>query len=320
VPVWDFEPACQVIVQQELGKWKSRRYQDDETFFRRVADELDSMGMSRVAVDAVVGATAPEKSLDTIFTEVLDLTIGAYRSHANWDDVDVSLDVTYKQRLPFPDVGLYGDLAFTASIPARRRGSPVRVKLEGSPSRIGPPSWASVPYVLCHELVCHAGQAAPHRSTDPFTEGWMDVVAVQLHDKWIAEVFPWNPRLARDAAHHLSRTLRSLGPHLEPPHDVTRAARLKGAAAAADVSMLLSPFAVDLGLDPGTTFEKLSLQVNRVPANRTEHLRFVEDAYTAVRMPNVDPVGRSRLAAALRGWLAGSLSATDILFFSRRTI
>jgi hypothetical protein len=58
------------------------------------------------------------------------------------------------------------------------------------------PSLCQVPYVLCHELLCHAYQATATSRPEPrvvadkacaWTEGWMDVLAMRAVEKWLDE-------------------------------------------------------------------------------------------------------------------------------------
>jgi hypothetical protein len=188
--------------------------------------------------------------------------------------------------------------------------APATVKLTFVPGLLGPPSWASVPYLLCHELICHVNQAAPMSSEDPFAEGWMDLVALRLHNQWAEEIFPWAPASARAAAARLSDTVLQRWPGLPEPHMTTRAARQLGHVAAEWVQEKLRPF-----LDPSQVLPeliRLSLQLNRVSLTVADRLEFV----TRVNRGRSEPVIQAHLLARLRRWLENIEQADRVLSFT----
>jgi hypothetical protein len=309
---WEVEPRCQQVLHHELLKWPKLRAARDETVFRNVARQFRSAGLSKPLIEAALGASSADDLIKHVFDEVLALTAAAYRADASWDDPTIRLDVKWNNNRVYPDAPGYGELGCAASVRPRRAGEAVEVVLLCVPGLLGPPSWASVPYLFCHELVCHAGQAAPHNIEDPYTEGFMDEVALQFHDQWRKRIFPWQPALAKDAALSLAMTLRRQADYVPQPHDETRDIRRRGAAAASRVAEVVGAFANDAGLDPDATFRRLALQLNRVPADYADHARFVQRVNASKRRPE----RAAALAVAIRRWGAGDVGPETILFFS----
>jgi hypothetical protein len=174
----------------------------------------------------------------------------------------------------------------------------------------GPPSWAAIPYLLCHELVCHVNQGAPMDSGDPFAEGWMDLVAMRLHDEWANEIFPWAPAMARSAASRLSDVVLRRWQGLAEPSMTTRAARVQGRYAAEFVAQLLEPSRNATDRGPGE-LTCLSLQLNVVPSIVAARKDFV----SRVNQARFDPALQARLLAALGRWRQG-VHVNKVLFFS----
>jgi hypothetical protein len=177
------------------------------------------------------------------------------------------------------------------------------------PSLLGPPSWASVPYLLCHELICHVNQAAPMSSEDPLAEGWMDMVALQLHNRWATRIFPWAPQQAVNAANRLSDEVLKRWRGLPEPHLTTRAIRSNGREAAQWVEGKLQPFG-----DPRqdlSDLARLSLQLNRVSPAMAGRLAFV----AKVNNSRFDLGLQARLLASLRRWHEDPGNAVGVLSF-----
>ena len=197
-----------------------------------------------------------------------------------------------------------------ACVPPREETEdPAVVKLTFVPSRLGPPSWAAVPYLLCHELVCHVNQAAPLSSEDPFAEGWMDMVALQLHNQWAEDIFPWAPARARKAASRLSEAVLTRWRDLPEPYMTTRAVRAQGQEAARLVEEKLHPFHDPS--QPVPELVRLSLQLNRASPTVADRLEFV----SKVNDVEFDPVLHARLLAELRLWYENSGRAAKVLSF-----
>jgi hypothetical protein len=78
------------------------------------------------------------------------------------------------------------------------------------------------------------------------------------------------------------------------------------------VADLLGPFAADAGLDPGATFRRLALQLNRVPADADQHATFVQRVHDSRQAPELT----AALGVALRRWVSGDAGPESILFFS----
>ena len=89
------------------------------------------------------------------------------------------------------------------AIPPWRLGGRTLVAADGDQPKVEleygrAPDWqtfASAPYVMLHEFVSHVGRRAasseswrPPMPSDPFAEGWMDVLAFKLHDLSVAGV------------------------------------------------------------------------------------------------------------------------------------
>jgi hypothetical protein len=212
-----------------------------------------------------------------MFEAALALARDYYQRWADWSVASVDLAKGARETRVYPDRAGFGELGVVACVPPREEpGAPAVVKLTFIPGLLGPPSWASVPYLLCHELICHVNQAAPMSSVDPFGEGWMDLVALQLHNHWAEEIFPWAPALARSAAARLSDDVLRRWSGLEAPHMEARAVRSQGREAAWWVQEKLEklrPFH-----DPGgvpSELIRLSLQLNRASRTFAGRMNFI---------------------------------------------
>ncbi|WP_425003116.1 hypothetical protein [Mycolicibacterium sp. S3B2] len=156
-----------------------------------------------------------------------------------------------------------------------------------------------MPYLLCHEFVCHAFQGAKRASDDPFAEGWMDRVALNLHDFWADELFPSAPQLAREEAHFLSALVRTSFDGLEDPHPVTRAARTLGWMAADLVEQFFKPF--EHGFGEPSLFTQLSIQMNLEVTGVDHRGLFVAEVMRTRRDPKLRLLLNSRLREVAEG-------------------
>ncbi|MCA1706656.1 MAG: hypothetical protein LC808_26685 [Actinobacteria bacterium] len=310
IGLWRACPVSQQVLQSELDLWSDRLVISDDEFFVQVADRLTLMGGEQAVIDALRVVQPAQPYLNAMFVAVVARARAVYEAHADWAADELQLRVALGRNSPYPDEPGFGELGAAACIPPRVDLRPSEVTLTLVPPRLGPPSWASVPYLLCHELVCHASQAADADSTDPFTEGWMDMVALELHDRWIDDVFPWDPAFAKEAGHRLSDVVRRGGPHLREPHMTTRGSRGTGWAAAGWVLGKIRPFALD-SEGAWMDFECLSVQLNRLHVVPALHKSFV----AKVNACQGDLALATRLTVVLRHWLAGEATPAEVFSF-----
>jgi hypothetical protein len=313
---WPVCPKAQQVVHGELWDWSLRATDDVEEYLRLIIDRLSSGGVERRVRDALGGVQAAfplvDEYLQSMFETTLALTRDCYQRWADWPVDSVKLDVSAVTNPIYPGPANFGELGVVACVPPREDArAPATVKLTFVPGLLGPPSWASVPYLLCHELICHVNQAAPMSSEDPFAEGWMDLVALQLHNQWAEEIFPWAPATARAAAKRLSDTVLQRWPGLPEPHMRTRAARSEGHEAARWVRDKLRPFLGQGQVLPA--FWRLSAQLNRVSLTVADRMEFI----SRVNLGSRFDVGiQAKLLARLRLWLEDTEQANKVLSFT----
>jgi len=318
---WSVCPRSQQVIQSEIEGWALRPTANREEYLQLLTDRLRTGGVD-ADVAAVLGQ-APgelarvEEHLRFMFETARGLVQDSYQAWADWQVPGIQLEIAARTKPVYPDQANFGELGIVACVPPRAGTDPAIVKLTLVPSRLGTPSWACVPYLLCHELVCHVNQAAPLDSLDPFAEGWMDFVAWQLHDEWADQLFPWAPAEARKAARSLSETVLKRWRDLPEPHMATRAARSLGRLAAEFVESKLQPF--DAGRQPPgagysqpddgqqafSLLARLSLQLNRVPAELSNRVSMVDRILKARDSSPSSDRYKAHLMADLRRWLAG---------------
>jgi hypothetical protein len=307
--IWPVCPKDHQIVQSELEDWSLRAEDDADKYLRLLVGRLRSAGVEQRVLDALDGVQDQfehvDEYLDSMFEAALDLARDCYQRWADWSVASVDLDVGAVTNPVYPDLAGFGELGVVACVPPREEPqAPAIVKLTFIPGLLGPPSWASVPYLLCHELICHVNQAAPMSTEDPFGEGWMDLVALQLHNHWAGKIFPWAPALARSAAARLSDEVLRRWRGLSEPHMTTRAVRSRGRAAAQWVEDKLEPFH-----DPGTVpseLIRLSLQLNRASPTVAARIEFISKVND-----RSNPRRQAGLLAQLRRWLEDTEKAAD---------
>lgn len=84
-----------------------------------------------------------------------------------------------------------GEFGYANGISAKVSSHPRnQLRMVVCPSAFGQESSCALPYVLLHEYVCHAARLAaggppPSEISSTFAEGWMDHVAMTLHDEMI---------------------------------------------------------------------------------------------------------------------------------------
>jgi hypothetical protein len=314
--VWSICPNVQQLLQAELGLWLNpvRRAMSTDQYLELVTGLIAMGGAEQAAIDALAEAKNEFRHIDEylqmMFQIVSRLVSEKYQECTSTALRDVSLRVVGVTNPIYPDPVAFGELGTIACVPPLRAEYGVTVKVTLIPGLLGPPSWAVIPYLLCHELVCHVNQGAPMDSGDPFAEGWMDLVAKRLHDEWVNEIFPWAPAMARSAANRLSDVVVRRWQGLAEPSMTTRAARGQGRYAADFAAQQLEPSrdATDRGLSGLTC---LSLQLNVVSSTVAARKDFV----SGVNNARVDPALQARLLAALGRWRRGG-PVNEVLFFS----
>jgi hypothetical protein len=311
---WPVCPVAQQIIQGELEDWSLRAADNADEYLRLLIGRLRSAGVELRVLDALDGVQDElehvDEHLGSMFEAALGLARDCYQRWADWSVTSVDLALGAVINPVYPDPAGFGELGVVACVPPREEPeAPAIVKLTFIPGLLGPPSWASVPYLLCHELICHVNQAAPMSSEDPFGEGWMDLVALQLHNHWAEEIFPWAPALARSAAARLSDDVLRRWHGLKEPHMKTRAVRSQGREAARWVQEKLGPFH-----DPGkvpSELIRLSLQLNRASPTVADRMDFISKVnYRS------DFRLQAGLLAQLRLWLENGEKADRVLSFT----
>jgi len=307
--VWTTLSApAQGAVEAELAQWDNANY--PHTTANEHLQFLKNSLTGKIGADArgpLLAANLDPSLLATIFDTVSQRVFALYGRtppHPIPLQVDAVAEPIYQGPTPICACGAAADCGldpFTGQL---------SVNLTLHPARLGPPSLASIPYLLCHELVCHVFQGADHDSEDPFAEGWMDRVALTLHQVWAQALFARAPQLARDQAEELSNLVRLNLPGLVRGQPVTRAARRQGWAAAGMVNEILSRF--DSGIGPPSLFALLSLELNVIRCDVGQRLNFV----SAVRATERDEDLGYALARRLRDWVGGRCEAVDVLFFA----
>jgi len=312
---WPVCPKAQQVLQSELEDWSLRTEDNAEKYLRLITRRLRSADIERRALHALDGVQDEFRQVDeylrSMFEAALVLTRDCYQGWADWPVASVDLGVAAVSNPVYPDPASFGELGVVACVPPREEPeAPAIVKLTFVPGLLGPPSWASVPYLLCHELICHVNQAAPMSSEDPFAEGWMDLVALQLHNQWAEKIFPWAPALARSAATRLSDGVLRRWRGLPEPHMRTRALRSQGREAAQWIQEKLGPFHDPSKVPPELI--RLSLQLNRVSATVADRLEFI----SKINCGRSNPRLQASLLARLRLWLENIEKADRVLSFT----
>lgn len=314
--VWPVCPKTQRVLHAELELWSAdqRSTASSDEYLEWLTQRVTTRGIEAAAVAALQQAKNDFQNIDEhiklIFQQTSELTRERYLACTDWTMGETKLEVEAVNNPLYPDPVGFGELGTAACVAPRSEEAPTEVKLTLIPSLLGPPSWAAVPYLLCHELVCHVNQAAPMDSGDPFAEGWMDFVAKLLHDQWVDQIFPWAPAMARSAASRLSDIVLRRWPGLVEPHMTTRAARVQGQYAAGWAEQHLGS-RQDV-LEQAANLICLSLQLNRTPSTVADRKAFV----AKVNHASLDPALRARFSATLARWLNNQASAAEVLFFT----
>jgi hypothetical protein len=319
VGVWASAPDVHEVLQHYLSEWEHNPASSQAAFLTDVAQHLNDRGASPAVVDAINASTVDgDKALDMMFVKLVYKAKVEYEALSSWGVVDhVKLNPGPQTEAVFPDRAPYGALGATACVPSLPGPSGMpssTVKLTLVPALLGPPTWASLPSLLCHELIAHVNQASPMKSVDPFGEGWMDVVAGQYCEAWIGELFPQCREFAIASARQLTEVTTQRYPGLTRISDKTRAVRVNGTLAARQVQRQVTALVKASGRSPNREFERLSLQLNRVAVSAEKREAFVSAVIQALNGSDVR-VAR-RWAECIYGWLRQEIPASDVLLFS----
>lgn len=310
--VWtQLSSVSQQSVLSELKSW------DLETYTHSSAGEhlqyLQGVLGSKLRGEPRRALVEARVSTDDVLSAIYDrVSVLVFALYAAWPNergpvplkVDRVNDPQYQGPIP---IGACGAAASYGLDAVSRTPT---VQLTVCPSHLGPPTVATLPYLLCHELICHAYQGADHRNDDPFAEGWMDRVSLALAQVWSGCLFPLAAQLARDESAQLSELLRMNLSGLPRPQPWSRASRRQGWAAAGVVKEWLRPFE-KFGSAPGL-FEQLSIELNRVRCTVGQRMAFV----SAVQLSEEDASLRCRLSLRLRAWVEGTTDARAVLHFA----
>jgi hypothetical protein len=326
LPFWDGNPALQRALHMRLEQWTDMRGTDgvlleDAEFFGVVLGDLAAVGSLDPAIaDAIRDAIdVPfEDHINTMFEQALAVARTVYAQH--WTGGDSPALRLLGSRNPIhPDQTYFGASGASGSTTPATAMASAEVELLLAPALLGPPTWAAIPYILCHELIAHASQASDSSDeTDPFSEGWMDELAREVLIAHADELFPWDPVAAHEWGQRLSDQLRMMGPHLAERDRLARAARMLGAKAAQLVRSVLDSLAglSSERLSGAQLFERLSIELNTIPSLGSEldlrrHRTFIE----SIRAGKRDPALAARRDAALRKWTLGKATAREVLSF-----
>jgi hypothetical protein len=307
------------VIHNYLGEWEHQDAESEDEYLHDLAQHLKMRRAPNALIEAVTAATIDGyQALDAMFGMLVDRVKAEYEAVSSWDvGDDIKLIKAFQTDPVFPDPAPYGALGATACVLPKPNsgGMPsTTVKVTFVPALLGPPTWASVPSLLCHELVAHINQAAPMKSTDSFGEGWMDVVAQRYHQAWIGDLFPQCREFAMRCAMELG-TLTSLRyPGLKAISDKTRAVRIAGTLAASQVNAQLTALVKTDGRAPDHEFERMSLQLNRVPASAEKREAFVDAVIEALNGP--DGTTARKWGECLASWLGDEASPSEVLSFS----
>ncbi len=298
------------LIHDEMGRWRNPNHTHTSAdahlayLCRRFDGEI-----TPAATNALLSANCRgEEALQEIYADVRTHVSALYGTHTSVDTRGIApLQVDVQEPAIFQDEIIGGFGASGMYGPDPQTGRPSLV-LTVCPKFMGPRTLASISYVLCHELVCHALQGAPNNDEDSFAEGWMDRVALSLHDSWSAQLFPSEPQLACDAAHELCTYLRADTAKQTDSYGKTRDARRLGWAAAGHVERFLQLHGA--GSAVPTLFQLLSMQLNVLPDFSVVRRRaFV----TEVRAAQKELTRNTRLSTALLRWKEEQINASELV-------
>lgn len=194
---------------EEAGRAKPQGREASEPLLRMARESADQLLMD------------PDP-LSVLFSTVLAETVKAYAAYGvkvPWSlPQSVALD-TKHQLAPFPEP--HGVRAMTLFSPGTAN---TVVKLVVAPSALNHGSILALPYVLMHECVAHVLQGPldgdrehPHPE-NRWAEGWMDYVALKLHERVFTSYGsqlpgPFSPQEARNVAADAAHRARWTGAH-----------------------------------------------------------------------------------------------------------
>jgi len=312
---WDVR-ELRAVLQAVLGGWETLQIVSADQYLTHVESRLRENAIP----DAVVAALRDDTPdgftvIDDVFTKLEMLVRSEYQTHATCNASPVTLEIASQTGNVHTGLDLACSLGATAITPQGPDGLPNgSVKLSLTTRLIGPPTFATIPAILCHELVAHIHQAAPMRTTDAFGEGWMDYVSELYHEQWISQLLPAYPTLAVESAGELRGVTAPGYVGLERAQVAARAARQTGRRAAQGVARQLRALAASAGEPPSIAdFQRLSLELNRVavtPEARTAFVGAVDRALRGSEVARSTEWGR-----VLESWRTGSLSPEGLLSF-----
>lgn len=207
--------------------------------------------------------------------------------------IEIVPSLSHPRRLQHPN-----PYVVSAETPWPTFPEPVLVRLIVQCSEFGPEAFAVVPAVLTHEIVCHVPAAQDRAKNDsPFAEGFMDWVASEFHDDWMAVV---DPDLAPAAQKH-AQQLKQL--ELSSTDRIDHHARCHGRHTATILAVWFQQIfgtrnrAVAL-------VKRLAVELNSIQASIVAKDYFV----SRISWPLDDS-----LAEQLVGWERGEVPATQLL-------
>jgi hypothetical protein len=179
------------------------------------------------------------------------------------------------------------------------------IRLHIDPDLLDVPSFLAVPYLFCHELVCHAWQGIQTKSAasrnkisstrmdDYFAEGWMDAVAYHIFDAFVQRLSTSEALMRhehRELALLVHNDRQSIWRNARLPDDLTeraqnlhrqRLARLNvGVRSALQFAQFLRDHAD--GFDPESAWYKISFDLNLRAEIVDRRQEFVTTAFGAL--------------------------------------
>jgi hypothetical protein len=325
---WGSDAELQRLLDQQLGNWES--FAPLKQF---IPSLIQLLQMNGACAEPVRLKLEQSVSIDVasligeMFQRSVDVARDLYDFHAgSW--LGGAPQLKY---LPFgmpihPEPGAFGSYGVSGECTPGVKSGNAQVCLSLAVPRLGPPTWAAIPYVLLHELLCHASQRAEsNREDDPFSEGWMDDVAKLVHATKVGLIFPWAPAFAGSEGGMLCEQLRR--PTQLTNTDRTRqarSARKAGVEAAEATREALAGLAGLKGTTGDELFICLSIRLNLVASPPTEveefarHARFVEAVRSAAinEKSGSDRSTMVRYRGLLRSWVLDRATPDDVLSFT----
>jgi hypothetical protein len=318
LPSWTAAPQdLYIAIDAQLSLWATRSATSASQLLGQIAATL-SQHTALAPYGAAITAVS-DQDVDDAFklmcSEALQTAEDLHRRVGRPFIHRPTFEAAVARDNPFPDEFDYCTCAASGScVPATpTTGAAIRVGYWLA--RFGPPTWAATPRVLLHELICHAAQTSPIDNADPFTEGFLDVVAEHQHESHVDRLFPWDPAMALEAGRGLSVARRRAMPTGRHFEGMDRAARRRGYAAGEIIHRRLVRLSA-----PGRAvedFARLAIHLNTSTiATYNQKAAFIEDVIAAELHRYSDPATDIRLSTTLAAWIGGNLPAEDVLCFT----